>query len=79
MSNLDTSSAQAMLPAPLRRRGRWTAWLTLAAAAAVAGLAWPFLGRFLADQLPIVLQDHRNPTAFRNIWARPLDAWAAAK
>ena len=32
-----------------------------------------------ADQLPIVLQDHRNPTAFRNIWARPLDARAAAK
>ena len=55
MSNLDTSSAQAMLPAPLRRRGRWTAWLTLAAAAAVAGLAWPFLGRFLADQRPIVV------------------------
>jgi hypothetical protein len=32
-----------------------------------------------ADKLPITLQDHRNPTAFRNIWARPLDARAAAK
>ena len=32
-----------------------------------------------ADKLPITLQDHRNPTAFRNIWARPLDARAAGQ
>ena len=26
-----------------------------------------------AEALPIMLQDHNNTTAFRNIWARPLD------
>ena len=55
MSHLDTSSAESPLPVRVRRRGPWGPWLALAAATAVAGLAWPFVGQFLADQRPIVV------------------------
>jgi urea transport system substrate-binding protein len=51
----DTQSSDSLLPGAPRRQSLWGWWLAVAAAALIAGIAWPFLARYLADQRPIVV------------------------